>query len=331
VLHGLLRFLLIVWMIPYSWSKLNLTQMGRLDYSAALTTVGEKSPMGLLWTFMAYSPVVQFLAGLAELVVALLLVFRRTAWLGGLLGTAALGTVFLLNMTFDVPVKQPALLLTIGFLLVAVPELGRVLRFVAGRPVAGTEGTPRLLPWPRVRAVTRWTSPALGVLVVLLGGVLFWQGQPPRVESELALPGVYRVVEDPAPAAARLADDPRWQSVAFGQWVYDGPEIPIPSYPVPGAAGLSVRLANGDLVTGNYRPVRDGVVEATLRPVTAGAQPMFGDTERTVELSWEVRPDGRVALRGDGQDLLLESDPELRFLYDRGFSWDLGNEAAVNR
>ncbi|MEU6700127.1 hypothetical protein [Pseudonocardia sp. NPDC046786] len=65
--------------------------------------------------------------------------------------------------------------------------------------------------------------------------------------------------------------------------------------------------------------------------MTAGAQPMFGDTERTVELSWEVRPDGRVALRGDGQDLLLESDPELRFLYDRGFSWDLGNEAAVNR
>ncbi|MEU6700128.1 hypothetical protein [Pseudonocardia sp. NPDC046786] len=157
VLHGLLRFLLIVWMIPYSWSKLNLTQMSRLDYSAALTTVGEKSPMGLLWT-----------------------------------------------------------------------------------------------------------SPALGVLVVLLGGVLFWQGQPPRVESELVLPGVYRVVEDPAPAAARLADDPRRQSVAFGQWVYDGPEIPIPSYPVPGAAGLSVRLANGDLVTG------------TGRSATASSRPRCG-------------------------------------------------------
>ncbi|BBG05273.1 MULTISPECIES: hypothetical protein [Pseudonocardia] len=330
-LHGLLRFLLIVWMIPYAWSKLNLTQMGQLDYSAALTTIGEKSPMGLLWTFMAYSPLIQFLAGLAELVVMLLLVFRRTAWLGGVLGTAALGTVFLLNMTFDVPVKQPALILTIGFLLVAVPELGRVLRFVAGRPVAGTDGVPRLLPWPRVRAVTRWLSPVLGVLVVLLGGVLFWQVQPPRVGSELALPGVYRVVEDPAPPVARLADDTRWQSVAFGQWVYDGPEVPIPSFPVPGEAGLSIRAANGDLVVGNYRPVRDGVVELTLREVTSGAQSMFGEVDRTVELSWEVRPDGRVALRGDGQDLLLESDPELRFLYDRGFSWNVGNEAAVNR
>jgi hypothetical protein len=63
---------------------------------------------------MAYSPVIQFLAGFAELVVVLLLVFRRTAWIGGLLGTVALGTVFLLNMTYDVPVKQIALALTVG-------------------------------------------------------------------------------------------------------------------------------------------------------------------------------------------------------------------------
>ena len=46
-----------------------------------------------------------------------------------------------------------------------------------------------------------------------------------------------------------------------------------------------------------------------------------------------VRPagDGRVELTGDGQRLVLESDAELRFLYDRGFSWDEGDGAAVNR
>ena len=100
VLHALLRFVLIMVMQAYVWSKLNLTQMGRADYSDALAMTGEKSPMGLLWGLMAYSPVIQFLAGFAELVVVLLLVFRRTAWIGGLLGTVALGTVFLLNMTY---------------------------------------------------------------------------------------------------------------------------------------------------------------------------------------------------------------------------------------
>ena len=331
VLHGLLRLVLVLWMQAYIWSKLNLTQMGRMDYADALTTVGEKSPMGLLWTFMAYSPVVQFLAGLAELVVVLLLVFRRTAWLGGLLGTVALGTVFLLNMTFDVPVKQPALALTIGFALVALPELPRVVRFVLGRPTAGTEGVPRLLPWPRVRAVTRWLSPALGLAIIVLMGVLFQTVQPALQHSDTPLAGVYRVVDDPTAPAPRLADDPRWQQVAFGQWTYGGPEVPVPGAPSPGTAGITIRKANGDLVDGRYRPVRDGVVEVSLRPVLSGPRSMLQAAERTVELTWSVRPDGRVALTGDGQDLVLEGDPELRFLYDRGFSWDLGNRAAVNR
>lgn len=57
--------------------------------------------MGLLWRFMAFSPTVQFLAGLAEVVAAVLLLFGRTAWLGALLAAIDMSVVFLLNLTFD--------------------------------------------------------------------------------------------------------------------------------------------------------------------------------------------------------------------------------------
>lgn len=331
VLHAVLRCVLVLWMQAYIWSKLNLTQMGRMDYADALITVGEKSPMGLLWTLMAYSPVVQFLAGAVELLVVLLLVFRRTAWLGGLLGTVAMGTVFLLNMAYDVPVKQPALALTIGFALVAAPESVRVVRFVLGRSVPAAGGVPQLLPWPRVRRVTRWLSPALLLVVIALSGVQFQTLQPAYQRSDSPLAGVYRVVEDPTPPAPQLAGDRRWQQVAFGQWRYAGPPLPVPGMPAPGSAAVTIRKADGELVEGRYRPVRDGVVELSLRAPLAGATSVYDGPERTVELAWAVRPDGRVELTGAGQSLVVEPDAEARFLFDRGFSWSFGNEAAVNR
>ena len=309
VLHALFRFVLILWLLPYAWSKLFLGQMGRLDYSAALYTVGEKSPMGLLWTFMAYSPVVQFLAGLTELVVVLLLVFRRTAWLGGLVGVVAMGTVFLLNVVYDVPVKQMLLAATIGLALVALPELPRTVRFMLGRPAGGTAGSPPLIPWPRIRVVTRWLSPAIGLLLVFAAGVGAFLVLPPPERSGLALPGVYRVVADPSPPAARLADDTRWQAVAFGQWGRDD------------RGQVTIRQANGDLTEGRYRPVRDGVVEVSLYPVLSGDRTFLREPVRSFELAWTVRPDGTVRLAGDGRELVLASDPELRYLIDRDFSW----------
>ncbi|MFP5019334.1 hypothetical protein [Pseudonocardia phyllosphaerae] len=315
-LHALLRFLVMWWLSGYAFSKLFLAQMERLDYSWALLTVGEKSPMGLLWLFMAYSPVVQFLAGLAELVVVLLLVFRRTAWLGGLIGVVALGTVFLLNLTFDVPVKQPALAGTIALLLIAAPELPRVVRFLAGRPAAGTAGSPALLPWPRARAVTRLLSPVLGLLFVAHQGYGAWQETPPPSRIDSALPGVYRVLGDRSTVAA----GDRWTQVAIGQWTHADRD---------GAGTISVRAADGRLLAGSYRPVRDGVVAASLDPLLLPGDPAADRPSQQLELTWSARPDGTVTLTGGGQDMTLASDPVQRLLYDRGFSWEMGSY--VNR
>ena len=85
MLHWVVRLVVLAMLLPYAVFKLGLMQMSTPDFPELLITLGEKTPMGLLWTFMGFSPVVQFLAGLAEFVACVLLLWRRTAWLGGLM------------------------------------------------------------------------------------------------------------------------------------------------------------------------------------------------------------------------------------------------------
>ncbi|TCK26637.1 hypothetical protein [Pseudonocardia endophytica] len=314
--HAVLRAALLVSVLAYGWGKVFLGQMGRVDYADALLTVGEKSPMGLLWTFMAYSPAVQVLAGITELLAGVLLIWRRTAWIGGVLGSVALGVVFLLNMTFDVPVKQLSLALAVGFALVALPESGRLARFASGRPTSGYS-EPMPIPWPRVHRVTRWVVASLALVVFAGAGVALGTLQQPPARSASPLPGVYRVTADATPAAPRLSQDGRWQEVAFGQWEGDG------------TARFTLRQANGDLSEGRYRPMGERV-RIDLYPVLAGDRTFVGRRyARSVTLVWALGPDGTLTLSGDGLRLTAVGDPELRYLFDRGFSW--GPTPPINR
>ncbi|WP_017588998.1 hypothetical protein [Nocardiopsis ganjiahuensis] len=305
--HGLLRLWLFHYLMIYGWLKVLMSQMGLLDYSSALLAFGEKSPMGLLWSFVAYAPVFQVLSGLVEILAGALLIWRRTAWLGGLLGAMAMGAVFLLNLLYDVPVKQLALVMAVGCVLVLLPEVPRLLRFLTGRPTEGAT-TPRPVPWPRVHAVTRWIFGSLGVLV-LLGPIALAPTLVPQA-SDSPLPGVYRVVGDTAEPAAQLSEDERWQEVAFGQYAS-----------MSGAYMLTIRHANGDLWEGRYEHIGEGEIEVSLYPVMEGDRGLVRDTGEPFTLGWEIQDDGRVHVEGAGQDLVLESDPELRYLYDREFSW----------
>ncbi|QVQ50883.1 hypothetical protein J4H86_18740 [Spiractinospora alimapuensis] len=260
LVHALLRGYLFVHLMVYGWSKLLFIQMGFLDYAEALYTIGEKSPMGLLWTFTAYSPAFQFLSGLVEVIAGVLLIWRRTVWLGGLLGAGAMGFVFLLNLFYDVPVKLLALLLAVVALLVLAPEMRRLTRFVLGRD-PGEPVIPRPIPWPAVHRVTRWVFGTIGVAIVV-GPIAFVTTYVPQ-ESDPGLAGVYRVVEDTREPADQLADDTRWQEVAFGQYEsMNG-----------GTWQFTLRYANGDLHEGFYETADDDTVEVSLYPIMDGDRP----------------------------------------------------------
>lgn len=314
IAHWLLRWWLATVILVYGLSKVILVQMGVADYGDALVQFGEMSPMGLLWRFMAYSPAFQVLSGLAEVVAAALLLFRRTAGIGGLLGAAAMGFVFMLNLFFDVPVKQLSLALTVGCLVVALPYVRRYLRAAGSAAVpAGPIATP--IPWPRLHRVTRVLSPVLAVLVLIGSAVAasqFFSFQ----QRDSELPGVYRVVADTRPPAAQLADDDRWQQVSFGQW------------DAGRGSRMAIRYANGDLQLGVYT-LQGQTITAKLHPIQRGATPLPLPVERTVTLQWRQMDDGSLRITGDGRDMRVSPDSEARFLFDRGFSWQ--PRKAVNR
>lgn len=298
--HWLLRLWLAVYLLIYGWSKIFHMQMGYADFADALVQYGEMSPMGLLWRFMAFSPTVQFLAGLAEVAAAVLLLFRRTAWLGALLAAIDMSVVFLLNLTFDVPVKQLSGLMALVGLILLLPNIVRLGRFVVGLPTGPpVQGT--ITENRRFRAVVRWASPLLALVLVVGSGLALglranW-GQP---DPPSAIAGVYRVTD-------------------VGQRTLAGSEIS--QIAVAGRARAAIRYTGGTYQDGMYTFEDGSTVTLSLYPKRNGDQGLIRDVETTISLAFVKAGSGDLRLSGEGLDLTLVSDSERRYLFDRDFSW----------
>ena len=316
-------------LMPYAVFKLGLMQMGKPDFPELLITLGEKSPMGLLWTFMGFSPVVQFLAGLAEFVAAILLLWRRTAWLGGLIGFIDLAVVWLLNMTFDVPVKIPSAFQALLYLLVLAPWLPRLFRFLAGRATEAVE-PPRVITNEKVHRVTRFFPAVAAVVALGAGGFVMVNGIPRALDREgTELSGVYAVAGGDIEPAPALADDRRWTEIAFGS--FDGFEAGN-FYRVEGETPdgdfhgrVALRRASGDLHEGFYTVSSDRVTIQLTAPMTddgVNAAPR-GPIEETLEFTWRKAGDGLELSPIDGTaDAFVLTPSKLgTTLLDRPFTW----------
>ena len=163
-----IRFMLGGIMLSYGWAKLIPVQMPAPGPERLVGTVGDMSPMALLWTFMGASLPYQMFAGFAEALGGVLLFWRRTTLLGALILCGALVNVVALNFCYDVPVKlYSSHLLGMAVVLVAphLPRLANLL--VLNRPIAAVE----LQPFPPQRPWVRRTALAAKVVIVLFYGV----------------------------------------------------------------------------------------------------------------------------------------------------------------
>ena len=137
VFYGLsvfLRYYLAVAMLDYGFAKVFNTQFPFLSDDRLLQTYGESSPMGLLWTFMAYSTSYNVFTGLWEVVGGFLLFFKRTRLLGALLIIAVMSNVVMLNISYDVPVKLHAMHLLAIAVFIIVPDLKKLAAFFLRKP-----------------------------------------------------------------------------------------------------------------------------------------------------------------------------------------------------
>jgi uncharacterized membrane protein YphA (DoxX/SURF4 family) len=126
-LRLLLRYLLAGAMIRYGTIKVIPSQMIAPPPLLVLQQrLGDIFPNHLLWWTVGASPAFETATGLAELLGGALLLLPRTTLLGALISTANMLLVFLLNMCYDVPVKQGSLFLFVMAVVLVAPDLPRL-------------------------------------------------------------------------------------------------------------------------------------------------------------------------------------------------------------
>lgn len=141
----LVRFFLCEMLLGYGFAKAFPLQFPEPSSFRLSQTLGEMSPMGLLWTFMGYSAIYQIFTGAVEVLAGLLLTTRRTTLLGALVTLVSMTHIFALNMCFDVPVKLYSFNYLLMSIFLVAPEVPRLIRvLVLGKAVEARPFTPVL-------------------------------------------------------------------------------------------------------------------------------------------------------------------------------------------
>src|ERR1700743_1432174 len=113
-------------LLSYGAFKVIPSQFPPLLQWRYLETYGTSSPMGILWSFMSASKTYTIFAGAVEVLGGVLLFIPRLATLGALVGIGAMANVFLLNMSYDVPVKLYSFHLLLLSIVVGLPQVPRL-------------------------------------------------------------------------------------------------------------------------------------------------------------------------------------------------------------
>ncbi|MCD8741510.1 hypothetical protein LT679_12920 [Mucilaginibacter roseus] len=118
----LVRYALAITMLPYAFTKILRTQF--VVTSATLLLPLEQTPgTALTWAFLGHSPWFEVLLGFCELIPALLLLFRRTSFLGAALMLPVTVNVFLINYAlelWDATKLIASILLLLNLLIFAI-------------------------------------------------------------------------------------------------------------------------------------------------------------------------------------------------------------------
>ncbi|HYE60863.1 MAG TPA: hypothetical protein VD997_02610 [Phycisphaerales bacterium] len=220
--HIYLRFALGAILLGYGFAKFPPSQFQPPSPEKLISTYGNSSMMGLLWTFMGASPAYTMFAGLAEIIGGGLLLFRRTALIGALVCFGVMLNVFMLNMCYDVPVKLYSFHLMIAAALIAMPFASRLVCVtLLNRPT-----TPCSLWWPSCNMWQKWSFRGVHALAVILilgmgcyGSYYSWKrylNPPPKPP----LAGLYKVTSITlnGTPARELPDERRWRRVSFTRW-----------------------------------------------------------------------------------------------------------------
>jgi hypothetical protein len=289
-------------MLFYGFAKLIPTQMPSPPLTALLQPFGNFSPASVLWLQVGTSQPYEMALGAAEVLAGMLLFVPRTATLGALVGLVSMAQVFLLNMTFDVPVKILSGHLLLMSLVLLVPQLHRLTNlFVLQRPSEPVSQPELFETEPANRRAAR-VQAVLGIWVVI--GCLWtsWQAwnQYGGGSAKPELYGIWAVREfsvDGRPLPPLTTDQTRWQRVVFDK---------------PGA--LTYQRMNGDLVDATTEIGADTIT------VSAPGGGVLADLTVSRPTAQQLHLAGTVQGR-PVQMTLDQVDVNQFTLRNRGFHW----------
>ncbi|MEM6523380.1 MAG: hypothetical protein AAF693_06305 [Bacteroidota bacterium] len=159
VIRNVVRYYIVLFAFLYGIIKIFGLQMPPPSNSYYATDLGHFSAMRFSWNFIGYSKGYEFFSGLMEALVGVFLLYRRTILLGALLGIGVFTNVFLLNMSYDIPVKIFSFQLLLACMFISVSNWHRVLNFLVLNKSATSDSSwniPYAKPWLRpVRLVLK--------------------------------------------------------------------------------------------------------------------------------------------------------------------------------
>lgn len=216
------RYNIISVAVIYGIIKVLVMQMPAPNATLLSTPVGDFSPMRLLYVFMGSSKPYEILTGVSELLIVVLMLWRRTTTLGIFLSLIVFSNVVIFNLDYNICVKIFALQLLLFTLYLLANESERLINFfILNKPAAGTS----IYDFP-------YTSRRMRILRIVLKltfifGLLYlplytqWNRYKARqVEINIApfKKGIYDVsayVVNKDTIPALITDSLRWQNMIF--------------------------------------------------------------------------------------------------------------------
>jgi uncharacterized membrane protein YphA (DoxX/SURF4 family) len=167
-----IRFALAGEMLTYGIAKVFPLQMPFPLLTRFVEPFGNFTLLGILWNSIGASPAYEIFTGITETLGGILLIIPRTTTLGALLCLVDLTEVFVLNMTYDVPVKLLSFHLLLMTLFLLAPEVPRLVNFLLLNRSVGPSNQPQLFGTYRANYMASAAQIAFGIylIAVLLHG-----------------------------------------------------------------------------------------------------------------------------------------------------------------
>ncbi len=209
----ILRYYIASQMITYGFAKLFALQFGEPSLFNLEQSLGDKSPMGLLWTFMGHSKAYVMFTGIAELLGGLCLLSRKTTLLGALITFGVMINVMMMNYCYDVPVKLLSTHLVIFSLFILCYYTKNIFQFLILNRDVKASIIPDIIPLKaqKYKFYIKWT------ILVLYLSYLGYSYNNYRKQMDSAVPslltGVFEVHQFELFREGRLLKRPAEQIV----------------------------------------------------------------------------------------------------------------------